>query len=40
MQGATWGPLRANLFGGDEDRVRVALEKYGNNFKEWAGRMS
>lgn len=38
-QGAIWGPLRASLFGGDEDRARAALEKYGKHFSEWANRM-
>lgn len=27
-QGPQWGPLRAGLFGGDEERARAALEQY------------
>jgi len=38
-QGAMWSPLRASLFGGDEDRVRMAIEKYRKNFNQWASHM-
>jgi TIR domain len=31
-QGALWGPLLGNLFGGDEDRARSALEICGKDF--------
>lgn len=30
-----WGPLEASLFGGEEERAALALEKYGVQFNEW-----
>jgi hypothetical protein len=38
-QGAGWAPLRAGLFGGDVDRARKAIEKYGAEFAEWSRTM-
>lgn len=34
--GAIWGPLRGELFGGDVDRAKAALDKYGETFVEVA----
>lgn len=33
-EGALWGPLRGELFGGDVDRAKQALEKYAETFAE------
>lgn len=35
-QGRLWGPLQADLFGGDEERAREAIEKYVKTFNEIA----
>jgi hypothetical protein len=37
-QGKQWGPLKAGLFGGDEERARTALDKYQVDFNNLAGR--
>jgi hypothetical protein len=34
-RGGQWGPLKASLFGGEEARATVALEKYREEFNEW-----
>ncbi len=31
-----WGPLRGELFGGDVDRAKAALDKYAAAFAELA----
>jgi hypothetical protein len=38
-QGLQWGPLRAGLFGGSEERAKAALNDYGQTFQEAANRM-
>ncbi len=35
-EGAMWGPLRGELFGGDVDRAKEALDKYAETFAEIA----
>jgi hypothetical protein len=35
-EGALWGPLRGELFGGDPDRATAALDKYAETFAEIA----
>lgn len=37
-QGPQWAPLRAGLFGGDEERARAALEEYQRNFNDMSSR--
>jgi hypothetical protein len=37
-QGTSWAPLRADLFGGDPNRVAAALDKYKAGFNERAQR--
>lgn len=39
-QGPQWGPLEGGLFGRDNDRARVALEKYQESFNELVSRRS
>lgn len=34
--GTQWGPIKGGLFGGDVNRARAAIEKYGDQFKEVA----
>lgn len=33
-EGALWGPLRAELFGGERDRAQAAVDKYAESFAE------
>ncbi|MFI8592758.1 toll/interleukin-1 receptor domain-containing protein [Dietzia maris] len=35
-EGVLWGPLRAELFGGDLDRAKAAVDKYAETFAELA----
>jgi hypothetical protein len=35
-EGAKWGPLRGELFGGEVERAQAALEKYGETFAQVA----
>lgn len=39
MRKSQWGPLTGGLFGGDESRAALALEKYGAEFTAWSQRM-
>ena len=36
MDGERWGRLRGQLFGGDADRAKAALEMYAETFAELA----
>lgn len=36
IAGLTWGPLRAELFGGDPDRAKTAIDRYGEIFEQIA----
>lgn len=37
-EGDRWGPLRADLFGGDAERASAAVERYKGDFDKMAGR--
>jgi hypothetical protein len=39
-EGAMWGPLRGELFGGDLDRAKAAVEKYAESFAQMARQRS
>jgi hypothetical protein len=39
-EGAMWGPLRGELFGGDLDRAKAASDKYAESFAHMARQRS